>query len=310
MSEPGLVLVGGTYKAGTKSLFSYLGAHQRVCACRVKEPGYFLPKAFGFGNSISYESDDVSSFRDLFDTRPEHTYILEATPAYLYSAEAARAVKERYPDAHIVFCLRDPIERLRSWYSMLRHLRRIPDDMTFPDYVGRQIREPAAPARPLDGFPGRGLRDGRYVEALECWLSLFGRARCAIVWFDELRDRPRDVMANLCDQLQLSPDPYDSYAFDAHNQAVYLRHWWLWTGYLRLKAAVARRVRPRGRLGGWVRQARTQFEKLYGALINKPIQHAPLDPGVERQLIDYYRTDVQALASVAGRPPPWLARYT
>lgn len=304
-----LILIGGTYKSGTKSLFEYLDFHKMVGACNTKEPSFFLPVSFGVKSGFSYEKNSVESYLELFQANDSHSHLVEATPSYLYSAKAAQMAKKCFPNVHAVFCLRDPIERLQSWHSMLKHLRLIPQDTGFKDYVLSMINGTSSETPEAVDFPYRGLAHGRYTTYIKDWFDAVGKSQCSIIWFDDLKNSPKTTIEKLCADIGLDASPYQQYTFERHNQAVHLRYWFLWSGYLKLKAALRKVFTPRMKNKPFLKKQFLRLEALYGSLINKPVEHPPLDQEIEATLINYYAPDVAALSALLGRTPPWGSRY-
>lgn len=110
------LLVAGVPKAGTGSLFSYLGQHPDICSSTVKEIGYFTPLRREGGALPSVESYKVH-----FSHWAGQRYAMEATPNYCYGGERLRAgIKDTHGRPRIVISLRDPIDRLWSAYAMQR----------------------------------------------------------------------------------------------------------------------------------------------------------------------------------------------
>src|SRR5665809_53913 len=120
------LLIAGVSRAGTTSLFRYLGQHPDVCASDVKELRYFTPLRYGDppGPVETY----AAHFGGCADTR----YRLEATPGYFYGGRAlARGIHEVCPaDSRVVVSLRSPADRCWSWFSFVKSRLRIPQGMS------------------------------------------------------------------------------------------------------------------------------------------------------------------------------------
>ena len=123
-------LIIGAAKAGTTSLYDYLQQHPDVYMSPVKEPRYFAyaenpPAMVGPGDEESnreagavYTMDD---YRALFEGAADEAVVGEASPVYLYDADAPRLIAEHCPDATLIVLLRNPVERA---YSHFLHLVR------------------------------------------------------------------------------------------------------------------------------------------------------------------------------------------
>ncbi len=124
------VIIIGSMKGGTSSLFSYLNSHPEMVGSRIKETDYFLGrKAFSRGRKW---------YEGLFDG--EGSIAFEASPNYtkrhLFSGVPER-IRELVPHAKLIFILRDPISRARSHYVHNycngRETREFSDAIRIPD---------------------------------------------------------------------------------------------------------------------------------------------------------------------------------
>ncbi len=121
---PNLVIVGVS-RAGTTSLFNYLGQHPDVGSSEVKELRYFT--AVRHGQAL----EPLASYAAHFRGRTQ-TYAMEATPGYFRGGHAvASALDETCPSARALVCLRTPVDRCWSWFRFVKSRDRIPKDMSF-----------------------------------------------------------------------------------------------------------------------------------------------------------------------------------
>ncbi|MEW6715877.1 MAG: hypothetical protein AB1345_00005, partial [Chloroflexota bacterium] len=87
--EKRFLIIAGTTRAGTTSLFKYLSDHPDVCAASVKETGFFLDADYPNPPPTKYRAEDgLSRYESYFSSCPEKPVRLEATPGYLYSPGA------------------------------------------------------------------------------------------------------------------------------------------------------------------------------------------------------------------------------
>ncbi len=129
-------LVPGFSKCGTTSLFKYFEFHPEICACRMKESRFFLDAAYLMQAAGRDHGDQ--EYGSLFNGCPEKSTGLEATPDYLYSENAARRIKNELEDVRMVFILRDPIDRLISWYRFAKMNGLISKEQSIDEYVSVQ----------------------------------------------------------------------------------------------------------------------------------------------------------------------------
>ena len=105
------LIIGGSTKCGTTSVFKYFEYHPEICPCILKESRYFLEEDYQLIGGKRNKSEYTSFDRLFQDCRPG-SIKFEATPDYLYSRHAAAKINNEIPDAKLVFILRDPVQRL------------------------------------------------------------------------------------------------------------------------------------------------------------------------------------------------------
>lgn len=106
------LFVAGVPKAGTTSLFHYLALHPDVFPSSRKEPGFFHPF------KIKEMDANIEVYKKFFAGHSGQKYTIEATPGYFYgSKETANAINDYSPESKIIIVLRNPVERLFSFYK-------------------------------------------------------------------------------------------------------------------------------------------------------------------------------------------------
>jgi hypothetical protein len=195
---PGFI-VAGAPRSGTTWLYRYLDAHPEVGMAQpaVPEPKFFLVDD-EYAKGLGYYSSRW------FDGLPPGVLAGEKSSNYLESAVAAERVHRDLPDVRLVFSLRDPAERALSNYlwSKMNGMEDLPFDEALAAEREREAGYPAALryARPHSYF-SRGL----YAELLEPWLERFPRQHVLVLRFEDLVERPREVAADACSFLGVTP---------------------------------------------------------------------------------------------------------
>ena len=138
VSDYQYLIVGGTTKAATTSLFTYLADHPTVCAASYKETRFFLDQRYPLPSKYRYNAD-LEVYNLLFSECSENQLRLESTPDYLYCPSACERIATLLPKAKLVFSLREPISRLISWYRFAKQIGRLPESIGFDDYIDLQF---------------------------------------------------------------------------------------------------------------------------------------------------------------------------
>ena len=95
MTLPNFLIIGAA-KAGTSTLHAYLTPHPEVFMPRRKELRFF---AFdGSEDNHTFPVKTLEEYERYFADAGDAKAIGEASPNYLYSARAARQIKEKIPD--------------------------------------------------------------------------------------------------------------------------------------------------------------------------------------------------------------------
>jgi hypothetical protein len=269
---PNFFIVGAP-KAGTTSLYAYLGQHPQIFMSAVKEPSYFAPEQCRENFIFSTET-----YQELFSGASVEIAIGEATATYLFSEAAARNIAAALPHARIIINLRNPVDRAFSQY--LHMLTAGATRKSFREQIEASLSGGHAEFGLLWPF----LELGRYCGQIKRYLREFPRSQIHISYYEELERAPLRLMAELFAFLGVDaafvPD-----LSQRHNEpripklpgaAYFLRNWSAWP-HLRKLAP-----RPLGpRLRSLVMRSR-------GSLNMAPADRA--------FLTDYYRDDVKQLA--------------
>lgn len=294
-SDVRYVVIGGATRSGTTSLFLYLADHPQICRSKVKETRFFLEKDHPLHRQASY-AEGLSMYMQYFDSCDTLPVRLEATPDYLYSQVAAREIRRELPNVLLIFLLREPIDRLVSWYHYGRQRGLLTPSVSFEQYVQASLEDEFN----FDASEQlkSALRQGRYSHYLGHYLSVFAAGGLAVYNYDQFTDQPEVVVSDICRQVGLSPEIYGEYRFDVHNPSRPLG--WLGPGVgsawllTRLRDLVRNRPRIRAVLRHWKRNLEN-LKETDG--VGRP-PHARLSPETFHRLEDYYRDEPQRLASL------------
>ena len=223
MSRVPNVVIAGTVKGGTTSIFRYLALHPQICASKKKETCYFLP--LRYGNDLLAWSE----YEQLFDHCADEKYVIEATPGYFDGGKTvAEAIKARLgDDVRIIITLRNPTSRLISFFKYKQAQIELPKDMTLAEYVTRCTQMPTHERHRQKNDAFWGVDGGRYMQYLPDWFSVFGERNIKIVFFDAIVSNPHQVMNDLCDWLDLDPEVYSDTTFGVENKTVQYQYAWM-----------------------------------------------------------------------------------
>jgi hypothetical protein len=182
----------GHEKCGTTALYKMLRRHPQVYMSEVKEPRFFTPELRSRTPALEDEPrpETLEQYLALFARAQPGQRAGEASPQYLRSAGAARAIAAVAPDARIVAIVREPASFLRSVHVQAvqagrepqrdlrkalaledarREGRRVPRELSSPDWLLYS-------------------RHVRYVEQLRRFHAEFPPERVLVLVYDDYRD--------------------------------------------------------------------------------------------------------------------------
>lgn len=293
---PNLV-IAGVAKAGTTSLFEYLGQHPEVHPARVKQTGFFK-------DPDSQGNLSVTGYADHFRGAGSAPVVMEATPGYFQggSTTATRIAGTLGTDVRILISLRDPVQRLRSHHRMLLRAGSLDvDEHRFVDFVAPLLDRTAVGESRVQ----RLFDIGRYSEHLPGWWQTFDD-RVRIVFFDDLERDAEGVVRELCAWLGIDTGPSRDLDYSVRNRSAVYR-----------SAHVARSARFAARTLGpvWQRHPRLKgsLRAAHGVVNTRPASRdeVPDDRRVDERLRALYRPslellDAQLRQRATLRVPGWV----
>jgi hypothetical protein len=276
---PNLFIVG-VPRAGTTSLWHYLGCHPDIFTAAVKEPHFFSARKPRFAPSIGDERRYLSLYRGAGVQR----YLCDASAGYLYDPVAAEAIRHRSPQAKIIASLRDPVERAFSAYlGSIRYGER----RSFEEAIYQQSSDGSREWSPH-------VAAGFYSDPLARYIRLFGRESVHALFFEELISDPESELRRVFEFLGVEADLAATIDFKPYNRFARPRN--------RLAATISssRRLRRASRLVLPI-AARDWIDKR----LNVPRQRPAMEPEVRQLLERAYAPERSRLEALLGRELPW-----
>lgn len=298
MDSPFLIIAGSA-KSGTSSLFRYLADHPAACGSSPKETYFFAPEFDSHGIN---EGDSIDRFRTHFKHATSDAQLrVEATPFTMYAEGAAQRIAAELPNAHVSFLVRDPVTRFVSDYRFLKQRNQLGEPApSAREFADKQLADPTSIQTTL------GL--GRYMDVIPSFVEALGADRTSVIFFEELRDAPVAAMQSICEQHGLDPAFYADYSFQVINNTIAVGNPLVNTARMRLEPVV-RGIRDRVLSH---EQLHRRFEKAVDAgrhamerlSESKADEEPPTPDDVVADLLDHYRPSNEALAAHVGRDLP------
>jgi hypothetical protein len=212
--KPNLV-IAGVVKGGTTSIFSYLSAHPDICVSSVKETCFFHGLRYG------YELRPFGEYLSYFRHCENQKYIMEATPGYFEGgARLAQGLKDALGnDLKVILFLRDPVDRLISFFKYKKSMLELPLDLALEDYISHCSKMSLQEKKLQPNDRWWGIEGGKYDLYLEEWLNVFD-GNLKILFFDQIKFDVRSLMTDVCEWLDISTSIYDDFSFEVENKTV------------------------------------------------------------------------------------------
>jgi hypothetical protein len=277
------LIIAGVGKAGTTSLFTYLGQHRQICASNVKELEYFSPLRHRGGTLAS-----IDTYARYFRHCCSQPYRLEASPNYCYGGEPIIvAIKSILKCPKIIIILRDPVDRLWSAYAFLKSRGRLPKGQTCDEFISECETTAKGSNDDLD-VRHTPLSVGIYANYLMRWMDAFGDD-LKVVFAEDLFSAPEVVVGNLCTWLRIDQEPVREIDYSVKNKTAHPRSYTF--------AKIAWRVRPfAAHLLQKQPRVRSIIRRAYGKVNTQPVKER-LQPVTRRRLELIYRDSNQWIAS-------------
>ena len=215
------LIIAGTNKSGTTAVFRYLGNHPGVVLSKFKEAAFFLTPP------DEREGDAREAYLSQFlERRSGSTLFVEATPQYLPGGQRiAKRIAAILPSARILFVLRNPADRVISYFRSSYGQPQLPTyGINFEQFVDESIEAMQVDSERVDDLPYRQqafrqeLRISCYVDFLPDFVAQFGADNVLVTYFDQLQDSPQDLMRRIAGFANIDAGVYDDFVFHVENK--------------------------------------------------------------------------------------------
>jgi hypothetical protein len=285
LALPDFLLIG-VAKAGTSWIFEILREH----------PDVFVPVAKDIMFFNRYYAKGLAWYSRFFAERTDEKVGGELSHDYYLSEETARRIHDTLPDAKLICCLRETVDKLISAY--VYNISTGHATMSFEDYVnyGEVSRNRKAA---FDEYVEVSFaRQVEYYENLKPYYDLFPREQILILFFEDLKRDPAGFARRLYAFLGVDPDFVPPSLHERSNPARVARNPLLAHTVFRI-AQVFRGLGMANFVGAVKRN------KVFNALLYRAEKPAVVvSEEARHRVYERYRPTYERLEELIGRPLP------
>lgn len=273
-------LIVGAQRSGTTYLHRLLSQHPEVFLPDTKELHYF--------DNTPPEKVDINVYASYFSKAGLHKAIGEATPCYMYYDWVPPQLAEHVGNAHLIFLLRNPVERAYSnyWQKLKGGNEIYTFERALKEEEARTPNQGELWSPPGDAYIGRG----RYAEQVRRFLTRFPRNQLKFLISEELYSSTASVLRDVEAYLELPPHQYDMAMF--RNHAKLPKYPTIYRRLNRLKYSFRGRLLWRGSKP--IKSAMARIPQV-------PSVYPPMAPKTRQFLQDLFAPDVAELEAIIGR---------
>lgn len=193
----------GVQKAGTTSLYNWLGQHPEILAPKLAKDIHV------FDQQGEYQSLVDQFLTDYYKGQDSAKEKLHCAVNYCMSPEALKRIHQYNPNSKIIIVLRDPIDRLISSYNYFRTLGI--EKRTLPKAIDDELSHNISPQH--EHFASY-MRHGEYATIIKSIYEIFSPSNVLICLFEEVISNTKAEIARLCNFLRID----ESYSFDTRQK--------------------------------------------------------------------------------------------
>jgi sulfotransferase family protein len=298
MTLPNFLIIGAA-RSGTTSLYTYLKQHPQVYMSEIKEPEFFSyegveldfdgPKGKEKTNRgiRRYTPADIEGYRALFQKVSNEKAIGEASPMYLYSAQAPSRIKHHIPDAKLIAILRNPVERAYSTFSLLTLQGREPLK-EFSQAL--QAEEPRIRNKWTWMYHYKNV--GFYYVQLKRYFDVFERDQIRVYLYDDLKVEPIRLVRDVFGFLEVD-DTFVPEVSVKDNPAG--------TPKSEIFSKLVDKPNPVKTLLRPLLPERIRKRIIASLSARNLAERSPLAPEIRSELVEVYREDILKLETLIGR---------
>lgn len=192
-------LIIGAAKAGTTSIFRYLGQHPQIHTCLLKEPHFFsTDQIYEYG---------FDWYKGLYADAKIDQICGEASTSYSMWPKTASTPQRIYdvvPDVKLIYIIREPIARIESeCLQIFKYSRYVLGDQSLPSSVDALLEYMTDEKNGVGIHP---IHNSEYIRQINQYLRLFKRDQLLILFQEDLQHQPGETLSKTFEFLGVDKD--------------------------------------------------------------------------------------------------------
>ncbi len=285
--------LSGYPKCGTTAIYEYLKDHGVVGFPEIKEPHFYTSDFPGIQACCT-----ASEYQSLFSLDNEFELLGDASASVIHSDVAVDSILSENPDAKFVVLLREPLSAVRSFHGELLHnLNENVEDFELAWRLqADRCKGSNIPKTCIEPKLLQYREVFNYREQLPKFFSKVPAKQRLVLVFEEFFANPRDGYCKILEFLSLNDDGRTQ--FEKVNVAK--KHRFLMLAKLHramvLKNGLVYRTLKMVFSGVGIHPSH-----LLARFNKKSLQKVSINEDFERELVEYFRPDVEAVETLLGR---------
>ena len=187
MIKPNIFIIG-IQKAGTTSLYDTLRNHPEIFGPLIKDYNNSHP----FFSDQNFYKNKKKKFEKLFSDNKGIKNVITSDVDLIEQKESLIRIKEYSPNAKIIICLRNPLNRLKSMFKFYKQQGKIDEQ----EILENELKKDS------EHYLARSL----YFDKINNAFEIFPKENIKIVFFEEIIDKNKQtkVLNDLYDFLNIS----------------------------------------------------------------------------------------------------------
>jgi len=273
----------GTGKAGSTWIADMLSKHPDICMSNPKEIHYFNTNHPSFKKYKNPNKNfSISWFNNHFSHCSSYQLIGEFSTGYLHDPDAAQNIYSHFPNAKLIVCLRNPIDRAYSQYWMQYNYFKDELNTSFEEAIAN---EPCY------------LERGLYYQHLQRFLQYFNQSQLHIVFIEDIHKHPQYVLNHLYDFLDIRSDYIPNEIFEKSNSTQAMKFKFI-VDLMRNTSNLLLKYRL-----GWVLYGlkKIGIKHLLKEINSTSYSYPPMNQDTRIKLQQYYKKDIYNLEKLLNK---------